>query len=70
MWNGIQPVTELPINVFTVVNELDGLSKGHNAYTSAATVQKKSDPAHVQMVADSSKDALAFLKSKKHPGVK
>lgn len=55
-----------------VVNELDGLSKGNNPASDAAdtTTSKRSDPVHVQKVADASKDALTFLKSKKHPGVK
>lgn len=65
--------------VYIVVNELDGLSKGNNPLLYEATLaaesltsnaQKKSDPVHVQKVADASKDALSFLKSKKHPGVK
>ena len=58
-----------PFASCAVVNELDGLSKG-NSGLSGAAVQKKSDPVHVQKVAEASKDALAFLKAKKHPGVK
>lgn len=54
----------------SVVNELDGLSKGNNSTTNSGATQKKSDPVHVQKVAEASKEALSFLKAKKHPGVK
>lgn len=63
------------------MNELDGLSKGNKTTVAVdngnnpqqqqkVVHQKRADPLHAAKVAEASKNALTFLKSKKHPGVK